>query len=386
MQEDAESDSLAGVLADLSDASWIRRAEALRTAAARLASEDVDVDDEQRLAQPLVTCATDPKWEVRRAATLALAECRHSDIAQPTLEQLTRDENRWVRKAALQALERIKAARVTNDWPLTEDARDPTLQYIVTRIRAIGLRSLTPAQLYALAMELGEQFYRELAADTAHELRTLLTPFEGYLAELRRHLDTRGHDAVAERYLAEALGRLAHIRQLTDDLREYSSPSDAGFTRVDVGTIVREACAIACAATDDAAKIDQVVDVPDELVVTALRERLVRAVANLVANACQAMPHGGTLSVCARRTDSEDDTVQITIADTGTGMTAEMIEQARMRFRTTRRDAGGTGLGLPIAERIIVHDHGGELLFKSVPGQGTVVTIVLPAQRRSGEA
>jgi signal transduction histidine kinase len=385
MQKDAESDGLTSMLADLCDASWIRRAESLRTVAARLAAGDLSRDDEQRLARSLVTCAADPKWEVRRAATLALAECRHADIAKTTLEQLAGDENRWVRQAAVHALDRVKATPAANEWPLTEDARDPTLQYIVTRIRAIGLRSLTPAQLYALAVELGEQFYRELAADTAHELRTLLTPFEGYLAELRRHLATRGPDGVAERYLGEALGRLAHIRQLTEDLREYSSPSDDGFAPIDVATLVRDACAIGYAAADNAAKIEHVIDVPGELVIVGLRERLVRAIANLVSNACHAMPHGGTLSLSARHTDT-GDVIQIEICDTGTGMTAEMIEQARMRFRTTRRDAGGTGLGLPIAERIIVHDHGGEFLFKSAPGEGTTVTIVLPVNRQSSDA
>jgi signal transduction histidine kinase len=126
-----------------------------------------------------------------------------------------------------------------------------------------------------------------------------------------------------------------------------------------------------------------VIDAPPGLVIDALRERLVRAIANLVANACQAMAQGGTLTVRARRADAE--TIAIEIRDTGRGMSPEQIDEARLRFRSTRRDEGGTGLGIPIAERIIEHDHGGELSFESVVGEGTTVTLTLPVRRSMDE-
>jgi signal transduction histidine kinase len=66
-------------------------------------------------------------------------------------------------------------------------------------------------------------------------------------------------------------------------------------------------------------------------------------------------------------------------------MSPEVLEQARLRFRTTRRDQGGTGLGLPISDRIVVGDHGGDLIIDSAVGTGTTVTIRLPARQRSGE-
>jgi len=94
------------------------------------------------------------------------------------------------------------------------------------------------------------------------------------------------------------------------------------------------------------------------------------------------MPAGGTLSIAARPVDRS---VELAVRDTGCGMSPEVVEQARLRFRTTRRDQGGTGLGLPIAERIVVGDHGGELLIDSLVGNGTTVTIRLPARQRSSE-
>lgn len=386
----ASAEGIEGILDGLRDPSWTRKEEALRTATARLAAGDLDEAAEARLARPIIEAAKDPKWEVRKAVALALAECRYYDSTsvQHALQALAGDSNRWVSQAADRAGRRVRSREQrAREWALTGDTQDPTLQHIATRIREIGLRSMTPARIYDLAMEIGEQAYRELAADTAHEIRTLLTPFEGWLAELRRHLAARGaSDDTAERYLEAALARLQQIQLLTDNLRIYSSPSEADFAPVEVATVVREAMAIGSDCVGEAAKsptIARVIDVPAGLVVDALRERLIRAVANLVANARQAMPNGGTLMVRARLVGG--DRVELTVADTGHGMSPEMIEQARVRFRTTRRDEGGTGLGLPIAERIVGHDHRGELTIDSTVGKGTTVTIVLPVRRRSDE-
>jgi signal transduction histidine kinase len=240
---------------------------------------------------------------------------------------------------------------------------------------------MTPARIYELAMQIAEQSYRELAADTAHEIRTLLTPLEGYLVELGRHLGARAaSDATSERYLATAFERLQQLRTLVDDLHVYSTPGERDFAPVDLAAVVRDAVALGSERAGAEGRIvGEEIDVPPGLIIDALPQRLVRAVANLVANAWQAMPDGGTLRVRARRRD--DDRVELVIADRGHGMSAEVLAQARKRFRSTRRDAGGTGLGLPIAERIVVDDHGGELAIASTPGEGTTVTLLLPVTR-----
>ena len=371
------------ILAGLTSPSWTRKAEALRTATAGLSGGELAREAQVRLAPTIIETTRNPKWEVRKAAALALAELE-GDAAHQALHDLAADANRWVSEAATRALRRMRTrGQRPKKWPLTEDTEDPTLRHIAARIRQIGLRSLTPALIYDLAMEIGEHAYRQLAADTAHEIRTLLTPFEGYLAELGRHLIARGAtDATSDRYLATALARLKQIQLLIDDLQVYSSPGESDFAPVDLAAVVRDAVTIGCAR--GRAEVRREIDVPQGLVLDALPDRLVRAIANLVANACQAMPEGGTLTVRARL--AGDDRVELTVGDTGHGMSPEMIEQARERFRSTRRDEGGTGLGLPIAERIVVHDHRGELAIESAPGQGTTVTIVLPLARPPAEA
>lgn len=376
------------ILDDLSDASWTRRVEGLQTVTARLASGKLGPDHETRLIAVLCELAHDPKWEVRKAVTMALAEYRGPEPRiHAALGELARDVNRWVSQAAGRALRRVRE-RTGSDtrWTLTAPVQDPILEHIARRTREIGLRSLTPALIYDIAMEISERSYRELAADTAHEIRTLLTPFEGYLVGLRRHLAATGRvDDRAEHYLTAALARLQRIQAFTEDLCTYSSAAETGFVVVSVAEVVNDAVQISfdhMADRSELPDIVRVIEVSPGLVVEAMRERLTRAVANVVTNALQAMPAGGRLSVTARQVGLD---VELTVADTGCGMSPEVLEQARLRFRTTRRDQGGTGLGLPISDRIVVGDHGGELILDSLVGKGTTVTIRLPVRQRTSE-
>jgi signal transduction histidine kinase len=338
----------------------------------------------------IVAATADSKWEVQKAAAVALSELRHTDIAliQSALEGLARDQQtHYVKEAAERALKRIRSrTQRQNEWKLTEDTRDPTLQHIMTRIREIGLRSMTPARIYDLAMEVSEQSYREVAADTAHEMRNIMAPFEGYLVDLREHLsddDAAREDAQA--LVSLALSRLEHVTRLIDDLGVYSAPTAADFSPTNLASVVREAIVVGAdrgdQAVGDAGPVRQVIEVPHAIVIDALPERLLRAITNLVANAYQAMEVGGTLTI--RGLVMNDDRIRLTIEDTGKGMTAEAVEHARVRFRSTRRAQGGTGLGLPIAERIIADDHRGELEIDSTPGHGTKITITLPIRQAS---
>jgi signal transduction histidine kinase len=380
--------SVEDLCAELRDAAWTRRVEGLQTVTARLAGGTLSQEHEAKLMAASCELAHDPKWEVRKAVTMALAEYRGPEPrVHGVLDELARDANRWVSQAAGRAARRVRE-RTGRDttWTLAAGVQDPILKHIAKRTHEIGLRSVTPALIYDIAMEISDQSYRELAADTAHEIRTLLTPFEGYLVGLRRHLaDQRQVDDRTEHYLAAALARLHQIQAFTEDLRTYSSAAETGFATVSVCEVVKDAVDISLDHLADHSALPGVVreiEVTPGLVVEAMQERLIRAVANVVTNALQAMPAGGKLSIIARQVDLH---VELTVGDTGCGMSPEVLEQARLRFRTTRRDQGGTGLGLPISDRIVVGDHGGELIIDSLIGKGTTVTIRLPARQRSGE-
>lgn len=106
-------------------------------------------------------------------------------------------------------------------------------------------------------------------------------------------------------------------------------------------------------------------------------QRMEMALLNLAVNARDAMPDGGMLTIAAANITEGGDHVAISVADTGIGMSAEVLARATEPFFTTKPPGKGTGLGLP-SIRGFVEQSGGELLIASRPGAGTVVTIRLP--------
>lgn len=95
---------------------------------------------------------------------------------------------------------------------------------------------------------------------------------------------------------------------------------------------------------------------------------------NLLTNAADAIDESGDIVI---RTAADEDQVRISIADTGSGISPDILSKIRDPFFTTKEVGKGTGLGLSIVDQII-QSHGGELLIESEPDRGTTVTIVLP--------
>jgi signal transduction histidine kinase len=98
---------------------------------------------------------------------------------------------------------------------------------------------------------------------------------------------------------------------------------------------------------------------------------------NLVANAADAMPDGGTLTVRASSNPGNPGEVAVGVLDTGTGMSAETLDRIFEPFFTTKAPGKGTGLGLP-SLRAMVQEDGGRIEVSSELGAGTRVRILLP--------
>jgi PAS domain S-box-containing protein len=110
--------------------------------------------------------------------------------------------------------------------------------------------------------------------------------------------------------------------------------------------------------------------------IVANRDRLEQVFLNLIVNAVDAMPGGGTLTVHLTRPTPE--LVEVCIADTGIGIEPEALDQIFEPFYTTKERGKGTGLGLLVSQRII-HDHGGKISATSESGVGTRMSILLPS-------
>ncbi|WP_156042150.1 ATP-binding protein [Bradyrhizobium sp. URHD0069] len=127
------------------------------------------------------------------------------------------------------------------------------------------------------------------------------------------------------------------------------------------------------------------VDVPDNLVIDGYPGSYGQILTNLFLNAANhAFPDGrsGAISISARPRGNDD--VEIIFADNGAGMTPDVQRQAFDPFFTTRRNEGGTGLGLHIAYNLVTQQLGGRMMLESRLGQGTTFRIIMPRAARGG--
>jgi signal transduction histidine kinase len=126
------------------------------------------------------------------------------------------------------------------------------------------------------------------------------------------------------------------------------------------------------------------VDVPGRITLDSYPGAYGQVLTNLFLNAVHHAFSGereGTIALTARVLDNEH--VEITVADNGAGMTPEVQRQAFDPFFTTRRSAGGTGLGLHIVYNLVTQKLGGKVTLESKPGHGTVIHLMLPRRADS---
>ncbi len=229
---------------------------------------------------------------------------------------------------------------------------------------------------------LEESFERisRFSADIAHDLRTPVNNIRGEAeVALARARSADEYRDVIESCLEEAVRLSDLIGDLLFLARAESPLIHLRRERVDVGELlagVREY--YEASAADGGVSLTSTV--PDKPVIAELdRSLLQRAVGNLVSNALAHTPPGGTVVL---GTNADFSTIQIEVSDTGTGIPAEALPRVFDRFfrvdSSRSQGSGGTGLGLAIVQSIAVV-HGGKAEISSQPGQGTCVTLLLPA-------
>ena len=114
-------------------------------------------------------------------------------------------------------------------------------------------------------------------------------------------------------------------------------------------------------------------------------QRIEQVIVNLLLNACEALPDPGRAVRLSTRRDAARRAVVVEMRDEGVGIPPEHLPRLADPFFTTKRESGGTGLGLSVSAGI-VKEHGGTLEFRSVPGAGTTASLVLPELREEAAA
>ena len=216
-----------------------------------------------------------------------------------------------------------------------------------------------------------------LAGGVAHDFNNLLTVMSGY-AELA--LMRNGSDENLKRDLTQVLEASHRASRLTHQLLAFSRKQVLEPTVVDVNEVVSELVPMLRRLIGEHIRIESE-PTPEATRVVADIGQLEQVIINLVVNARDAMPSGGTITIATAVTNvptSERPNVLLSVTDTGVGIPAEIRDRIFEPFFTTKDPGKGTGLGLSMVYGI-VRQSGGNIEVESEPGQGTTFTIALPA-------
>lgn len=172
------------------------------------------------------------------------------------------------------------------------------------------------------------------------------------------------------------------IKRIVEELKDFSRQDTAAATDlVDFNGIVQAAVRLVDSSIRAATNHFETRYTPDLPLIRGNAQRIEQVVVNLLLNACQAVPDQGRRISLVTFPDPEAGAVVLRLFDEGTGIAPEHIPHLTDPFFTTKRETGGTGLGLSVSASI-VKEHDGSLEFESDPGRGTTVTLTLPCARR----
>ncbi len=214
----------------------------------------------------------------------------------------------------------------------------------------------------------------ELAGMVGHDLRNPLTSIVGAEYYIKKRLSSKVDTKIKE--MLELIEKnIAYSNKIINDLLEYSREIKLDITESNPRAIISEALSF--------------VEIPRGIQIINLTNRkpkiradvgkLERAFINMIRNAVESMPRGGSLTI---KSDKVDDSVVFTFSDTGIGMSKETVEKLWTPLFTTK--AKGMGFGLPICRRII-EAHCGTISVESVPRKGTTFIVTIPLEPKIEE-
>lgn len=212
----------------------------------------------------------------------------------------------------------------------------------------------------------------QVAAMVGHDLRNPLTGIKSATYYLKTKLKSKIEPKCIEMF--ELIEKdIEYSNKIINDLLDFSRDINLQLAETTPEAIMKQTL--------------DLVEIPENIQVINLiggepttkvdAEKMKRVFANLIRNAIDAMPNGGKLTISSRESNGK---IELIIADTGIGMSKEVIDKLWTPFFTTK--AKGMGLGLAICKRI-VEAHDGRISVNSTVGKGTILTIALPSKPES---
>jgi two-component system CheB/CheR fusion protein len=358
----------------------------------------------ETIRDPLLVLTADLRVRVANPAFYHTFQVRPAETEGQLIYQL--DHGQWDIPALRTLLEELLPHNtVFNDYEVTQ-----TFERIGPRTMLLNARRLDAVQLILLAMEditarkqterrlqqeMAERQRLErdaqrvahfallgrLAGGLSHELRNPLAVIVLHVDLLEEELRQPSPDSATEIALAltEIKAHLARVDDLVEDYLSLVRGSTLQQTPMELSLLVTQ-CAHEILPALAAHGITLRLDAVDQLGMVALHPHSFRRVlVNLVHNAVDAMPQGGTLTLQGRR---QAATVSLAVQDTGSGIPPEHLPQIFEPLHTTK--PGGTGLGLYIVHEVVAA-HGGQVAVQSTVGAGTTFTLTLPLVGHEGK-
>jgi signal transduction histidine kinase len=257
---------------------------------------------------------------------------------------------------------------------------------ILSALAELSAIAIEKARLYERIVDVEEQLRQNeklsalglLAAEVAHEIRNPLTVMKLLYHSLDLKFpasDPRAKDA----RIIEA--KIEHLNKIVEQILDFARTTEPELAPVNLNELVDELGLLVRHKLANQ-NIRLIRDLPADLpMVMGDAPQLEQAFLNLILNAAEAMPDGGTLTIksqgiCRPRTSTQPTHVAMEFKDTGKGMSAELRKRAFTAVLSTTKKKG-TGLGLAIVGRII-ETHRGEISITSKTGRGTAIVITLP--------
>ena len=217
----------------------------------------------------------------------------------------------------------------------------------------------------------------DVARYVTHEIKNPLFPIRLSIENLQRAYQGRGNQSTAfDEIFVQCtdivIEEVERLQRLVDEFHQFARMPHAERKLSDLNQVVQNVVNLYAESVENIQiKGSLALDLPP---LSLDSEQITQALENLIQNAIEAIPDGGTLNISTQLVNEEK--IRIKIQDTGIGMSPETLAQIFAPYYTTKDT--GTGLGMAIVQRII-NDHDGEIFVESKEGIGTTVSIELQA-------
>lgn len=242
-----------------------------------------------------------------------------------------------------------------------------------------ALNELKNAQEDAIKRERLHAF-GQLSCGIAHDFNNLLTPILTYSDMLISDFQMFKNSELLKQYLTQINNAAVHGREIVHGLQDFyrSARYSENQEVIDVNQIIRDVVNLVRirwthhTIDNEVSRINVVFNLTERALITGKKSEIHEILLNLLLNAADAMPEGGTLTI----TTEVNNGLEVIVKDTGIGMSEEVIAKCMQPFFTTKGEMG-TGMGLTMTQSVM-KEHNGTIQIKSQPGEGTEIRLQFP--------